>query len=351
MRSLPPWLALAALASFAACDLPIPTSAPSYDTEWNIPGKSTTISVNTLLPGGVTATGDNSAFQINVSPSTSTFSRHLGQDCSACGLANGLTVPKPPFTGVGSETFALPSTLTSATLVKDTLRVAVKNGFNFDPIRPSASARGYVVIRVMSGATLIGRDSVDGTTLPLAPGDSLVRKIPLSGTITGASGIVVSATINSPLGDPVPVDTSRSISVTGSIGTFYVSSAQVNVAAQPITAAPSSLDLSSVDPSISKRANGGSLLLTVSNPFNVTGNLSVIFTGGAYTITKQLALTNGSSTPTLVFTKNELQALLGWNVSIGYSGTVAGSSVTVAPGQVVSVSSRLQIALSVGGGT
>ena len=136
---------------FAACDLPIPTSAPSYDTEWNIPGKSTTISVNTLLPGGVTATSDNSAFQIAVSPSTSTFTRHLGQDCPACGLANGVTVPKPAFSGGGSENFALPATMSSATLVKDTLRVAVRNGFNFDPIRPSASARGYVVIRVTSG--------------------------------------------------------------------------------------------------------------------------------------------------------------------------------------------------------
>jgi hypothetical protein len=205
------------------------------------------------------------------------------------------------------------------------------------------------VIRVMNGATMIGRDSIDGSASALAPGDSMVRKIPLSGTITGASGIQVSATINSPLGDPVAIDTSRSISVTGSIGAFFVSSAQVTVAAQPISAAPSELNLSSVSRSISDRANGGSLLLTVSNPFNVTGNLSVVFTGGDFVISKQLPLSNGASTPSLTFTKPELQALLGHNISMGFSGTVAGSSVTVAPGQVVSVSSRLQIALSVGG--
>jgi hypothetical protein len=350
MRSLPSWLALAALATPAACDLPIPTSAPSYDTEWSIPGKSTTISVNTLLPGGVTATSDNSAFQVSVSPSSTTFSRRLAQDCPSCGLIHGVVAPKPPFSGGGSESFALPSTLTSAMLVGDTLRVVVKNGFNFDPIRPSASARGYIAIRVLSGATLLGRDSVDGSAYALAPGDSVVRKIPLSGTITGANGMQVSAMINSPLGDPVAIDTSGSISVTGGIGAFFVSSAQVSVAAQPVSAAPTDLDLSDVDRSISKRASGGSLLLTIDNPFNVTGNLSVTFTGGALPITKPLSLSNGTSTTALTFTKDELLALLGWDVSVGFSGTVAGANVSVSPGQVVSVSSRLQVSLRMGGG-
>ena len=42
-------IGLSALALIAACD--VPTSLPNYDTEWNVPAKSTTISVNSLLPG------------------------------------------------------------------------------------------------------------------------------------------------------------------------------------------------------------------------------------------------------------------------------------------------------------
>jgi hypothetical protein len=104
-----------------------------------------------------------------------------------------------------------------------------------------------------------------------------------------------------------------------------------------------------VSRSIAGRASGGSLLLTVNNPFNVAGNLSVQFNGGAFPITKPLTLSNGTSTPSLTFTKDELQALFGNKISVGFSGTVVGSSVSVSPGQVVSVSSRLQVVLTVGG--
>src|SRR5581483_9237204 len=60
MRHIRTGLCLVTLASLAACD--VPTGLPKYDTEWNVPGKSTSISVNSLLPSGVSATSDNSAF-------------------------------------------------------------------------------------------------------------------------------------------------------------------------------------------------------------------------------------------------------------------------------------------------
>src|SRR5438477_3190326 len=100
MRYVSTGLTAAALAVLSACS--IPTDAPKYDTEWNVPGKSTTISVNSLLPSGVSPTNDNSAFQVTVSPATSTITRTLGQDCAACAALNGQTVPKPAFTGGGT---------------------------------------------------------------------------------------------------------------------------------------------------------------------------------------------------------------------------------------------------------
>jgi len=340
-------LSLVALALLAACD--IPTAAPIYDTLWETPGRSASISVNTILPSGVQVSQDNSAFQVSVSPSSATVTRSLGQDCSLCNALNGLTAPKPAFSGGGSANIALPASVTSATLVRDTITVSISNGFTFDPIRPSASARGYLVITVRNGATVIGRDSVDGANAAMPSGGTLTRKIPLSGTIVGASGIQVATSLNSPAGDPAMIDMTRSISVTGSVGSFFVSAVQLNVANQNVSSAPTDLDLASVDSSITKRVGDGTLLLNVNNPFNVTGNLTVNFAGASMPIQKSVALVGGTSAPSVTFTKAELMAMFGRSVAITFAGNVNGSAVTVAPGQVVSVTSRLRVALTVGG--
>lgn len=347
MSQLRAGLSLVALLSLVACD--IPTGAPIYDTLWEVPGKSTSISVNTILPSGVTVSPDNSAFQVAVSPSSISINRSLGQDCTLCNSLNGQSAPKPPFVGGGSANISLPSSVTSATLVRDTLTVTLSNGFNFDPIRPSAGNRGYLVVMVRNGTNVIGRDSVDGNNTAFPASTNLVRKIPLSGTVTGANGIQVSTSLNSPAGDNVIIDMTRTIGVTGSLGTFSVSAAQVSVANQSVSSSASDLDLKSIDSTITKRVGGGSLLLNVANPFNVTGNLTVNFAGAATPIQKSVPLTGGASTPVITFTKSEIEALFGRQVSMTFSGNVNGSSVTVTPGQVVSVASRLQVALTVGG--
>ena len=41
--------------------------------------------------------------------------------------------------------------------------------------------------------------------------------------------------------------------------------------------------------------------------------------------------------------------MFGHQITMTFSGNVNGTSATVAPGQVVSVASRLQVALTVGG--
>ncbi len=349
MRHIRTGLCLVALASLAACD--VPTGLPQYDTEWNVPGKSTSISVNTILPSGVSVSADNAAFQVTVSPASTSIARQLGQDCSACAAANGQTIPKPAFTGSGSASVAMPSNVTSATLVRDTLTVTISNGFNFDPIRPSTaagSARGTLSIFVKNGATVVGRDSLDGATQSLAVGSSTVRKIPLSGSIDGSSGLTVSTILNSPAGDPVQINSASTITVTGAVGSFYVSSAKVNLASQNVSAAPSDLDLHGMGSQVTSHANGGSLFLTVDNPFAVAGNLTVAFNGGTQPVVKTIALAGGTTTPTVTFSKSELDALLGNDIQMTFSGNVSGTGVTVQPGQTISVSSRLQISINVG---
>ncbi|MGH7618768.1 MAG: hypothetical protein ACREPM_16225 [Gemmatimonadaceae bacterium] len=340
-------LCLLALALSAACD--VPTALPIYSTVWSVPVKSTTISVNSLLPANqVTATADNSAFQVMLSPSSASITRSLNQDCAACAIANGLSIPKPAFTGTGSANFAFPNTVANATLVRDTLTVTINNGFNFDPLRPSASARGYLILTVQSGGTVVGRDSIDGATTPLPASGMLVRKVPLSGAVSSGGGLQVGMTLNSPAGDPVVIDAARTITVSGSAGQVFVSSAQVNLANQTISAAPSAINLGGVDSSITNRAGGATLEMTVTNPFSVTGNLNITFSGRSQ-ISKTMQLAGGTTSPTVTFSQSEIRSLLGQDVTMTIGGTVNGSNVTVMPGQTVTVSSRLVLTLNVGG--
>ena len=339
-------LSLVALGSLAACA--VPTEAPKYETDWNVPAKSTTISVNSFLPAGVTASADNSAFQVTVSPSTSVITRSLGQDCAACAAANGLTVPKPAFTGGGTSNVALPSAVGGVTLVRDTLTVSITNGYNFDPIRPAGGSNGYLVIRIVNGATTIGVDSIDGSSnVLLSQNTTVVRKIPLSGTITGANGLQITTTLNSPAGGPVTMNSAATFTASGSIGTLSVSSAQVSITNQSVPSTPTSLDLSGVN-SIGKHVGAGTLLLTIMNPFNVSGTLTVNFAGGTMPVTKTVGLAAGTSTPSISLTQAEVQSLFGHNITVTISGVVNGSNVVVRPGQVVSVTSRLQVAILVG---
>ncbi|HXT14514.1 MAG TPA: hypothetical protein VN706_02710 [Gemmatimonadaceae bacterium] len=340
------WLSIVVLGSLAACD--IPTAAPKYTTQWDIPAKSTSISVNSLLPSGVSATADNSAFQATISPSSTTISRSLGQDCSACAASNGFSIPKPAFVGQGNASVALPSGVASATLVRDTLTVTINNGFNFDPIRPSPTARGYYVVRVLSGTTVVGRDSLDGSAIAMPAGGVVTRKIALAGTIAGNGGLQIVTSLSSPAGDAVSMDMTRTISVSGSTGPLYLSSASVSLANQTVSSSATQFDLSSLDKSITDRVNDGALELTVTNPFAATGNLSVTLTADGTTITKPVVLGSGTTTPVVSLTKSDLQALFGHQVAIGFAGTVSGSNVVVTPGQTVSVVARMQIGLNTG---
>jgi hypothetical protein len=347
MRLTAASLGLAALGVLAACD--IPTGAPNYTTEWNVPAKNTTISVNTFLPSGVSATTDNSAFQVTISPSSSTITRSLGQDCASCAAANGQTSAKPAFAGGGTTSMTLPTGVSTATLVRDTLSVTIANGFNFDPIRPSAAgARGSLVITVANGGTIVGKDSLDGAAIAIPANGTVTRKIALNGTVTAASGLQISTSLISPVGDPVAINSALAITVTGATGPFFISSAKVNLNNQQVTSSATSLDLSSIDHTITDHLDAGQLLLTVNNPFTATGNLTVTLSGGPQLITKTLALTAGASTPVISLTASEVKSLFGSNISLTFAGGVSGTGVTVSPGQTVTVAARMQLGVNVG---
>lgn len=337
---------LSAFVALSGCKI-ITDGAPIWDMTWNVPSKSTSISVNTLLPNGVSVSPSGTAFQSTVTAPAPVV-RTLGTDCSACAAANGQTIPKPAFTTAASASAALPSSVGGATLVTDTIIVAINNGFNFDPIRPGAGNVGSITLTATSGSTQLGTMTLSGSTSSIPAGQTTTLKLPISGNV-GSSGISVSSSIVSPIGDPVTIDASRQITVTPTVkgatnNTVLISSATVNLANQAVTSMPTSIDLSSIDASVRKRVTAGSMFLTVSNPFNVTGNLTVTITGGSSPVTKSVPLAAGTTTPRIDFTGPELQSMLGHNITLTFNGTVGGTT-TVTPGQTVAVATRLQLTL------
>lgn len=353
-------LGILLLVGVSACE--VPTKLPSWDETWLIPGDSTRVAVSELLPKTgeltVSTSGGQPVFALAVA-APAAVSRSLGQVCAPCAAANGTTVPKPAFTISDSTGITLPTDLVAATIVSGAFNYTITNGFSFDPIRPNAAGApyGYFVIRVMNGTTLVALDSVDGAALGIGKnGATLQRSLPLnvgSGSlgITSASPLEVYLTLNSPQGDPTTINTNQSFSVAIQPAPIALSQAQVNVANQSISAAQTSVDLSSVsDQALINRVQGGTLHLSIASPFGVQGTMTATFSvpGGA-SIVKSIPLTTAAQqTADVSLTAAELRTLLGHTASLNVSGSVSSpsGSVTLTPTQVLKVTSTFEIILS-----
>ncbi len=344
----------AVLFSAAACGLPttIPDS-PIIDVRWVVPAQSTRLTVDNLLPSGVAILlPDSSGFSITAAAASVT--RTLSLDCSACVALNGLNAPKPAFVANASTTTSLPSDIAAATIGSGSLQVQVKNGYTFDPIRPNPTAgspNGYAVITVSNGSSVVGKDSVNGATITLPAGTTLTRTIPLAGPINGALPLTIAMTLTSPAGENRLIDASKTITVTATPSGLTVANVSVNVVNRPVNSS-TTIDLAKVDSSITKHVQGGSLIVALANPFTVAGTLTMKFTpSGGTTITKTFPLAVSNTTPPpILFTKDELQSLLGHSVAVTYTGIVnSPTPVNVSPKQAVVVTTKLDINLTLGG--
>jgi hypothetical protein len=232
--------------------------------------------------------------------------------------------------------------------VTDTIVVAITNNFNFDPINPGGAA-GSIKLTATSGSTTLGTQTFSGPTSTMPAGQTTTFKLPISGVV-GSSGIQVAAIIDSPLGSPITIDASRSITIAPSVkgsaaNSVLISTASVTLTNQSVVAAPTQLDLSDIDSSVVKRVMSGSLFLSVTNPFSVAGNLTINVNGVPKTI--QL-VSGGASAPAqnvvLGFSQAEIRQILGKSGTLGIAGTVSGTTPITA-GQTVAVTSRLQLTL------
>lgn len=349
--------AVLATVLLSACD--IPTELPKWDTTWVVKSESTIVSIDQLLPGPslvttgcVAGTSCTPAFSLRLNPAT--FSQSLGSLCAACAALNGQTAPKPAFTGSFSTTLSLPSDVAGAALLSGVLLLRVLNGFSFDPLNPSATTSGTISVTVTSGGITVGTGGVIGsTTFPRAAlpprGGILDFSIPLNAsTISGP--LTVTVTVNSPVGDPAQINTSDALSVTATPSNLLVSSAQVRVQNRNITAVSVQLDVNDIDSVITDHIKSGSLLLTINNPFAVSGTLTLTITGGTQPISKPVAVAAGQTTVEVPFTASELRSFVGLgaghNITLSITGPVtAAAPVTVTPTQVLSVSSQLKLVI------
>ncbi|HEX6938550.1 MAG TPA: hypothetical protein VF158_04000 [Longimicrobiales bacterium] len=326
----------------AACD--VPTSPPEWETTWVVPGETVTIGVGSLLPDPLTVAGDRSAFLLDLDPTG--VDRTLGEVCDACRPLDGTTAAKPAFSATFGSATDLPADVVSASVASGTVEIRITNGFNFDPVRPGGGATGTIVVVVTNGGRVIATDTIDGATEGFPAGS--VRTLVLDfapGVVAGS--IAVDVSIDSPAGDPVPIDIDQVIDVTATPGDVRLTQAEVAVADRVVEVEAAELDLEGVDDEVRDRIHGGAFRLAIANPFAVEGIVELTFATPAATFEKAVALAQGESAPRVAFTRDELRALAGRVVTFGGTGTVTAPSgtVTVTPSQTVTIDAELELVL------
>jgi hypothetical protein len=321
--------ALPCLLALASCD--IPSAAPILDTVWAVPGDSTGIPVDELLPDGLTVAPDGSGFLVEVGEIR--FEETLGSVCPLCGPADGAEVPKPPFTYEFSEVVELPDDVLSATIGSGSAVMVLNNGFSFDPLNPGGDP-GSIVLTLRSGSTqgeVLGSETLLGGRDTLAAGGSTTVEIELEQA--AVSSLVAIVSIVSPLGDPVVIDLSETIAVEAGTDSLILAEALVVVAGRKGVIDPVVLDVAELDDSFVERIREGDLLLAASNAFGVTVETDIVISGPGFdAVEKSVTIPPGESTQEIPFTGEELRRFMGRE---GVLMTGEGQIVPSAPPIVV----------------
>lgn len=338
------WLPALGILLLGGCD--IPTEIPRWDTTWIIPVEGTSVGVTSLLPSSVSTVANGSQFAVSIQPVT--FSQNLGQLCPPCIALHGQTVPKLEFTRSFSGNTALPSEVLSAQLTSGGVTARLQHDLSFDPIRPSASARGRIVLVLTSGARELSRDTINGVTTAFPPGQALVRNLALSaGPVSGV--LTLSVELFSPAGDPVTIDRTDILTVTATPQSILLSEAQIRVTNRTVSANEAELDVGEIDDAVADRVRSGALLLNLDDALSFSGNLTFTATAAQMApIQKTVALQAGATSARLDFTEPEIRSILANSpVVVNMSGTVSTpvGGTTIRPSQVFEVGAQLELTI------
>jgi len=328
--------AAAAIVTLTGCD--IPTEPPKIEQRWIIPVDETRLSVDALLPAGVTLVGNE--FDVSVEP-VYAFA-NLGDLCPPCENMDGQTATVPAFDATFSSSRTLPAGLVSAIVTNGSMQVHVSNQFGFDPLLNGGSM--VIVLEDEGTGRTLGEVVLEDSTDDIPAYGSVTRTIAVSpGTITGPIRAEIS--LVAPGGQPGYIDTAALVEVTTTTQSLRVSEATAHVGTRIVVLDEQTLDLD-LDADIVDRILQGNIILEVENPFAVTftGTLDIGNTSKPFSVTN-----TGSSTVPIPYTANELRSFIGQtNVLMRGSGTVTGGTMTFRPGEQMDLKAKLDFTLEIG---
>jgi hypothetical protein len=321
------------------------------ESRWIVPGLEATVEVDELLPPDIVVTPDRGAFSVSVAPVTA--SSTVGEMCPACIPANGFTVPKPAFEARFEGSSELPLGVRSAILAPSSVDIEASHDFAFDPLRPGGDERGSIVLSVRSGGVLIAADTVRGATTAFGPNDEITRTLDLPGGTRLVSPVTLEVTLVSPEGEPLTLDVSGRLTVTGTAA-VEVAEAVVDVGGETVDFPRTFLDVGAVDDGLVQRVERGAFVLDVSNPWGVGLPMTLTIEGGlAGPVVKQLNVAATSTSLVEVeLTGPELRSFLGQEgVVLTGSGQIpdATDPVLLRPDQRALIDANLDLTLRVGG--
>lgn len=349
-------LLLLVMGALGACD--IPTDNPKLEQQWVVPLTGTEVEVGEFLPDNVGMTEDSTAFTVQVDPIF--FEETLGDLCSGCEVLDGLTVPKPAFSGDFQESIPLPDDVESAQVQEGRVSVVAQNRFGFDPLRPKGGETGSVVLALLDGGpggAVLDQVQINGADDSFAPGATLERDLEYSGPI--GSSLTLTVSVVSPEGGPEPgnwvpisIDDEIRVSVTPEV--LEAASAEISVAGEIFGLGVTELNVDDISADMVDGVTSGSLLLEIVNPWAVGAILNVTVIGptmDAPVVLIGQVPASPTSTVEMEFSQAELQSFLGEpNVVMTGHGTVnldAGNA-TVTPAQVMIIDAKLDLVILIG---
>ena len=347
---------LLAAGALWACD--IPTDAPRTEQKWAIPLSSTTVPVGEFLPDAVGFTEDSSAFTVQIDAIS--FEEDLRTLCSACAGLDGLTVPKPAFSGTFSESVDLPDDVASVQVEEGVVVVEAWNRFTFDPLRPPGGATGTITLKLREGSPtgiILDEVVVDGAFSSFAPGTRLSRELEYSGSIGGSISVVVE--VNSPAGGIEPgnwvlVRLDDPIQATATPEDVEASTVEIEVAGETYDLEPTELDVEDITESTVEKVQSGTLHLNIVNPWSV-GAVATLTIFGPTMAEPVVLIAPIPAAPTsrveVALSQADLQAFLGQpNVVLTGQGTVDQNAgrVGVTPAQIMTIGTDLDLTLWIG---
>lgn len=357
LKKMAVWITcVSALGAVAGCD--IPTDSPKLEQEWILPITGTSIEVGEFLPDDVELNEDSSAFVVRIDPVV--FDETLGALCSACSNLDGLTVPKPAFSGSFNESVSLPEDVESAQIQDGRVVVQARNRFSFDPLRPPGGERGSVTLAIRDGGPdgpILDEVIINGEDTSFGPNSTISRELEYSGPV--GSSIAVTIEVTSPAGGAQPgnwvlISLDDQIQVTATTESMEAASARIDVAGEVFDLLDTDLNVEDIGKDMVDKIQSGTLVMDLVNPWSVGAVMNLTIDGPTMAAPVVLIApvpAAPTSRVTVEISQAELRSFLG-EPGVVMTGTGAvdqnAGSVTLAPGQIMTIDARLDLVILIG---